>query len=1089
MALVTIRRTPSVQTPRKTDDDEKSSETSEDDVGNRSTKSLNECYFANKGAALVLGVGDACSERRRTPARPIPQPDIHHHLRAMFYLVRPEETLKMAVKLESAHAGRTRYLVVVCRSDEAALLGIDCNDRTTVGLVLKVLADTSIKLDGDGGFSVCVCNQQHIFKPVSVQAMWSALQTLHRASGRARELNHFAGGASHGWCAYYEARVDSDRSCLNEWHAMDCLESRRPPSPDSLRHKPRERDETERVIRCTLKEIMMSVDLDEVTSKAIRGRLEDELDMDLAEYKSFIDQEMLTILGQMDAPTEIFDHVYLGSEWNASNLEELQRNGVRHILNVTREIDNFFPGMFDYLNIRVYDDDKTDLLKHWDNTFKYINKARNEGSKVLVHCKMGISRSASVVIAYAMKAFNWNFEKALKHVKAKRNCIKPNTNFLNQLETYQGILDAMKNKEKLQRSKSETNLKSPKTASKIENKIMDPTPLILALTGSYTGRPRSWSPDTKLASELLPPTSVSLENLASETRHMLMPCANGSYSVSPNQIIRLKEEKEEGAPSVKHIVNEIENAASIDRRDVIRRQQRLNFANQNDVSSSRSSEGSGGLAAQVTDLPNKQLQTSPLRSLGHKYSHSDVEADKIHTWDPGEVPWHRTDDSRNGSDSDNIVKSDSGIIDVKIKTSDAFSNCIDRNIDCDDRRIIEDDAPPPSRQSSWSSFDSAVVPDLSRHSSWGSFDTRSGRPQVTLREEPVKRVKERVEERGDRGADPVAPPPKPAPDLGIINELGEPRNARRAGPRAPADILANEKKFNETCAILKELACAAARMERARDRGASTWGGRLSASAPADTWLRVGPRRRRLAATSHPDLPRASPPAPHAPPASPTSPASPASPASPTATASAAGLVSNRPTASLPRPPTSPASPASPASPTATASAAGLVSNLKKEFEARLEGDGAKRGGSRGRAGASPPLGEDLSVKVLVGRYDRPGRVRSESSGESTRRPPESQSKKCRLTEGGARSLRNSFCAGERPPPLFAAPAPPAPPVPPAPVVLSIAPVDYPNVVVSTVMSKAQNKKQLQHGKTHPLTRLNLNRSNNRCSNPVYNTM
>lgn len=71
----------------------------------------------------------------------------------------------------------------------------------------------------------------------------------------------------------------------------------------------------------------MSVDLDEVTSKYIRGRLEEDLDMDLGEFKPFIDQEMLTILGQMDAPTEIFDHVYLGSEWNASNLEELQKNG------------------------------------------------------------------------------------------------------------------------------------------------------------------------------------------------------------------------------------------------------------------------------------------------------------------------------------------------------------------------------------------------------------------------------------------------------------------------------------------------------------------------------------------------------------------------------------------------------------------------------------------------------------------------------------------------------------------------------------------------------------------------------------------
>lgn len=126
---------------------------------------------------------------------------------------------------------------------------------------------------------------------------------------------------------YYEDRIESDRSCLNEWHAMDNLESRRPPSPDSVRTKPTKREETERVIKSTLKEIMMSVDLDEVTSKYIRSRLEEDLDMDLGEYKSFIDQEMLTILGQMDAPTEIFDHVYLGSEWNASNYEELQRNG------------------------------------------------------------------------------------------------------------------------------------------------------------------------------------------------------------------------------------------------------------------------------------------------------------------------------------------------------------------------------------------------------------------------------------------------------------------------------------------------------------------------------------------------------------------------------------------------------------------------------------------------------------------------------------------------------------------------------------------------------------------------------------------
>lgn len=94
-----------------------------------------------------------------------------------------------------------------------------------------------------------------------------------------------------------------------------------------ISRRPRERLETEKIIRSKLKEIMMSVDLDEVTSKYIRSRLEEQLDMDLREFKPFIDQEMLVILGQMDAATEIFPHVYLGSEWNASNLEELNKNG------------------------------------------------------------------------------------------------------------------------------------------------------------------------------------------------------------------------------------------------------------------------------------------------------------------------------------------------------------------------------------------------------------------------------------------------------------------------------------------------------------------------------------------------------------------------------------------------------------------------------------------------------------------------------------------------------------------------------------------------------------------------------------------
>ncbi|KAL1400268.1 hypothetical protein pipiens_002084 [Culex pipiens pipiens] len=630
---------------------------------------------------------------------------------------------------EGVSSSSKQVLGGCCEIEESCLLGIDCNEKTTVGLVLRVLADTAIRLDGDGGFSVSSCGQQHIFKPVSVQAMWSALQTLHKVSSKAREHNFFAGGTSHEWVPYYERHITSDRSCLNEWHAMDALESRRPASPDSIRNKPTEREETERVIRTKLKEIMMTVDLDVVTSKFIRGRLEEQLDMDLGEYKSFIDEEMLVILGQMDAPTEIFDHVYLGSEWNASNLEELQRNGVRHILNVTREIDNFFPGMFDYFNVRVYDDEKTDLLKHWDNTFKYISRAKMEGSKVLVHCKMGISRSASVVIAYAMKANNWDFDQALKHVKLKRTCIKPNKNFIAQLETYQGMLDAMKNREKLQRSKSETNLKSGSGTK--DGRLLpgsEPTPLIQALnresnqnTLSKSGRflrrrgkrPKSWSPDSEKAALLLETSrqqSHSLEHLMAaqniEVKTIRMPCGNGqNYSVSQNQIVHLQEGSESpsaSSSSVRSIISELE-------------------------SNKQAKETSGG------SHKRKGSSSSVASATGLSLAASDEDQ-----WDPGEelrasIPLTAASTTSQHCDTiSTSTSSDTSIAQPGVVCWTSQSQIIQQ---------VPVALPPQqqpqhvSRQSSWSSVDSAVVADMirgtlssaSRHSSWGSGDNQQQR--------------------------------------------------------------------------------------------------------------------------------------------------------------------------------------------------------------------------------------------------------------------------------------------------------------------------------------------------------------------------
>ncbi len=49
---------------------------------------------------------------------------------------------------------------------------------------------------------------------------------------------------------------------------------------------------------------------------------------------------------------------------------------VKYILNITKEIDNFYPEEFKYLNIRLYDVPGSELMKHWDKTFRFIKEAK-----------------------------------------------------------------------------------------------------------------------------------------------------------------------------------------------------------------------------------------------------------------------------------------------------------------------------------------------------------------------------------------------------------------------------------------------------------------------------------------------------------------------------------------------------------------------------------------------------------------------------------------------------------------------------------------------------------------------------------------
>lgn len=158
-----------------------------------------------------------------------------------------------------------------------------------------------------------------------------------------------------------------------------------------------------------------------------------------------------------DFPNEIIPRfLYLGSQEHALCRDVIETLKVTHICNVTRETINLFT---DIKYCRVYVDDKeTEKISlFFKKAYEFIEDAFdgfNSGEKnvVLVHCAKGVSRSATIVIMFLMRAYGMGLDQALGFVKRHREIIEPNEGFMNELKKFQ-----MNNLQFLRRSSTNYN--------------------------------------------------------------------------------------------------------------------------------------------------------------------------------------------------------------------------------------------------------------------------------------------------------------------------------------------------------------------------------------------------------------------------------------------------------------------------------------------------------------------------------------------------------------------------------------------------------------------------------------------------------
>ncbi|KAI1897719.1 hypothetical protein AGOR_G00086170 [Albula goreensis] len=141
--------------------------------------------------------------------------------------------------------------------------------------------------------------------------------------------------------------------------------------------------------------------------------------------------------------TPILPFLFLGNEQDAQDLDQMQRMNIGYVLNVTTHLPLFHyeRGLLSYKRLPATDSNKQNLRQYFEEAFEFIEEAQQAGQGLLIHCQAGVSRSATIVIAYLMKHSWMTMTDAYKFVKARRPIISPNLNFMGQLLEFEEDLN------------------------------------------------------------------------------------------------------------------------------------------------------------------------------------------------------------------------------------------------------------------------------------------------------------------------------------------------------------------------------------------------------------------------------------------------------------------------------------------------------------------------------------------------------------------------------------------------------------------------------------------------------------------------
>jgi len=93
--------------------------------------------------------------------------------------------------------------------------------------------------------------------------------------------------------------------------------------------------------------------------------------------------------------------LYISGYQVAGDAELLRKHQITHIVNTAADVcENRLPEELTYLTYYLKDTNHEDISIVFYRTMEWIHNAITSGARVLVHCREGVSRSATIILAY-----------------------------------------------------------------------------------------------------------------------------------------------------------------------------------------------------------------------------------------------------------------------------------------------------------------------------------------------------------------------------------------------------------------------------------------------------------------------------------------------------------------------------------------------------------------------------------------------------------------------------------------------------------------------------------------------------------------